>query len=126
MTSMLEFYDEEQLENGDTRTVVRFPFAIAPIKCAVLPLIEKNEEMVTMGEDIFVSLSELMKCEFDTSGNIGKRYRRQDEIGTPYCITIDHDSINTDSPFYKTVTIRHRDSMEQKRIAIQDIHSSLT
>ncbi len=130
MAVMMDCYDEEVLseetdENGntkkDTRIVARFPFAIAPVKFAILPLIEKNDEMVTMGEEIFKTLSKRVKCEFDTSGNVGKRYRRQDEIGTPYCITIDYDSINPESENYKTVTIRHRDSMAQERVAIYNL-----
>lgn len=121
MASMFAFYDEEQLENGEIRTVVHFPFDLAPIKYAILPLIEKNEEMVKVWEDIYATLSQTMKCEFDASGNIGKRYRRQDEIGTPYCITIDHDTIDPTSDKYNTVTVRNRDTMEQERVKIEDL-----
>ncbi len=128
MAVMMDCYDEEELaakDDGsvDTRVVIRFPFALAPVKFAILPLIEKNEEMVAMGDEIFKSLSKQVKCDFDLWGNIGKRYRRQDEIGTPYCVTIDHDSINPESENYKTVTIRDRDSMEQERVSIDNLTS---
>jgi glycyl-tRNA synthetase len=73
------------------------------------------------GSDFYKKLSKTMKCEFDAGGNIGKRYRRQDEIGTPYCITIDHDTISPDSENYNTVTVRDRDTMQQERVAIQEL-----
>lgn len=124
MVTMLEFYDEEVLtkENSDgttstdTRVVVRFPFDLAPIKYAILPLMEKDENMVALGEQIFHKLKKKFYCEFDTGGNIGKRYRRQDEIGTPYCICIDHQSLEDG-----TVTIRDRDTMEQVRVKWEEI-----
>lgn len=120
MASMLEFYDEETLtkEDGstDVRTVIRFPFQLAPIKYAILPLLEKNEEMVALGETIYKSLRSKYNCDFDTGGGIGKRYRRQDEIGTPYCICVDHQSLEDG-----TVTIRHRDNMEQTRVSWTEI-----
>ena len=80
MVAMLEFYDEETLENGESRVVVRFPKQLAPIKFAILPLIKKDEDQVALAEQIFRSLSKVCKCEYDDSGAIGKRYRRQDEI----------------------------------------------
>lgn len=121
MMSMVEFYDEEQLENGEMRTVVHFPFDLAPVKYAILPLIEKDETMVAVAEEIYKKLSKTMKCEFDAGGNIGKRYRRQDEIGTPYCITIDQETIDSNSEKYNTVTIRNRDTMQQERVAIEEL-----
>lgn len=117
MVAMLEFYDEETLENGESRVVVRFPKQLAPIKFAILPLIKKDEEQVALAEQIFRDLSKSFKCEYDDGGAIGKRYRRQDEIGTPYCITIDHQSKEDG-----TVTLRHRDSMEQVRVPSKDLH----
>ncbi len=117
MASMLEFYDEETIasqgEGSDdkTRVVVRFPFEIAPIKYAILPLIEKDENMVELGRKIYDKLKKTYKCEYDAGGNIGKRYRRQDEVGTPYCVCIDHQSLEDG-----TVTIRNRDTMEQTRV----------
>ena len=116
MVAMFEFYDEETLENGESRVVVRFPKQLAPIKFAILPLIKKDEDQVALAEQIFRSLSKVCKCEYDDSGAIGKRYRRQDEIWTPYCITIDHQSKEDN-----TVTLRERDSMEQIRVKIEDL-----
>ncbi len=106
-------YDEETLEGGDVRTVLHFHPALAPVKIGVLPLSKKLNEGA---EKIFEQLSRKYNCEFDDRGNIGKRYRRQDEIGTPFCITYDFDS-ETDG----CVTVRFRDSMEQERVAIRDL-----
>jgi len=106
-------YDEEELEGGDMRTVLHFHPALAPVKIGVLPLSKKLSEGA---EKIYDTLSRKYNCEYDDRGNIGKRYRRQDEIGTPFCITYDFES-ETD----QCVTIRFRDSMEQERIAIKDI-----
>jgi glycyl-tRNA synthetase len=91
--------------------VARFHPAIAPVKFAILPLIKKDEQQVNIWLDLFKQLSKHYKCEYDDNGAIGKRYRRQDEIGTPYCITIDQQSLEDG-----TVTIRERDNMQQKRI----------
>lgn len=117
MVTMLEFYDEETLENGETRVVIRFPKQLAPIKFAILPLIKKDEKQIEIAENLFKKLSKNYKCEYDDGWAIGKRYRRQDEIGTPYCITVDHQSLEDG-----TVTIRERDSMQQKRIKIEEIN----
>ena len=106
-------YDEEELEGGDMRTVLHFHPALAPVKIGVLPLSKKLNEGA---EKIFGNLSKKYNCEFDDRGNIGKRYRRQDEIGTPFCVTYDFDS-ETDG----CVTVRFRDSMEQERVAIADL-----
>ena len=106
-------YDVEELEGGDERTVLRFHPALAPIKIGILPLSKKLGEAA---EKIHEELSQYYMCEYDDRGNIGKRYRRQDEIGTPYCITYDFDSENDHA-----VTVRERDSMEQVRIPIADL-----
>ena len=106
-------YDEEELEGGDVRTVLHFHPALAPVKIGVLPLSKKLNEGA---EKIYAELSKKYNCEFDDRGNIGKRYRRQDEIGTPFCVTYDFDS-ETDG----CVTVRFRDSMEQERVAIADL-----
>ncbi len=106
-------YDEEEIGPGDVRTVMHFHPALAPVKIGVLPLSKKLSEAA---EKIYGELAKYYNCEFDDRGNIGKRYRRQDEIGTPYCITYDFDS-ETDG----CVTIRERDSMEQTRVAIADL-----
>lgn len=103
-------YDEEEIGEGDVRTVMHFHPAIAPVKIGVLPLSKKLNEGA---EKIYQELCQYYNCEFDDRGNIGKRYRRQDEIGTPFCITYDFDS-ETDH----AVTVRDRDSMEQVRIPI--------
>jgi len=116
MVTMLEFYDEETLENWETRVVVRFPKQLAPIKFAVLPLIKKDDKQVEIAEDIFKKLSKKFKCEYDDWWAIGKRYRRQDEIWTPFCITVDQQSIEDG-----TVTIRQRDNMEQKRVKVEEL-----
>ena len=106
-------YDEEELEGGDVRTVLRFHPFLAPVKVAVLPLSKKLAEGA---EKIYAELSKDWNCEYDDRGAIGKRYRRQDEIGTPFCITYDFDS-ETDG----MVTVRDRDSMEQERVAISEL-----
>ena len=106
-------YDEEELEGGDSRTVLRFHPAIAPIKIGIMPLSKKLNEGA---EEVYRLLSKYYNCEFDDRGNIGKRYRRQDEIGTPYCITYDFDSEED-----KAVTVRERDSMKQVRLPISEL-----
>ncbi|MBQ9815483.1 MAG: glycine--tRNA ligase [Lachnospiraceae bacterium] len=109
-------YDEENLgteEKPDIRTVMRFHPALAPVKIGVLPLSKKLNEGA---EKIYAQLSKYYNCEFDDRGTIGKRYRRQDEIGTPYCITFDFDSLEDNC-----VTIRERDSMEQVRVSIDSL-----
>ena len=106
-------YDEETLEGGDTRTVLHFHPALAPVKIGILPLSKKlNEGALKISEE----LSKYYNVEFDDRGNIGKRYRRQDEIGTPFCITYDFGSENDNA-----VTVRDRDSMEQVRIPIAEL-----
>ena len=106
-------YDEEELEGGDMRTVLRFHPALAPVKIGVLPLSKKLNEGA---EKIFLELSKKYNCEFDDRGNIGKRYRRQDEIGTPFCITYDFESEEDGC-----VTVRDRDTMAQERVKIEDL-----
>ena len=108
-------YDEEEIGEDDVRTVLHFHPALAPVKIAVLPLSKKLNEGA---EKIYAQLSKKYNCEFDDRGNIGKRYRRQDEIGTPFCITYDFDS-ETDGK----VTVRFRDSMEQERVAIDELET---
>ncbi len=98
-------YEEETLEGGDVRTVMHFHPAIAPYKVAVLPL-QKN--LSEKAKEFYAKLSKRFMCDYDEAGSIGKRYRRQDEIGTPFCVTVDFDTLGND-----TVTVRERDSMEQ-------------
>lgn len=110
---LCDAYDEETDEKGDVRTVLHFHPALAPFKAAVLPLSKKLSEKAT---EIYSELSKDFMIDFDDAGSIGKRYRRQDEIGTPICITYDFDSVED-----KCVTVRDRDTMEQKRIPIAEL-----
>ncbi|MFC4356111.1 glycine--tRNA ligase [Chryseomicrobium palamuruense] len=110
---LINAYEEEQLEGDDTRNVMRFHPALAPFKAAILPLSKKLSEPA--GE-LFAELSKHFMVDYDESQSIGKRYRRQDEIGTPFCITYDFDSQEDGQ-----VTVRHRDSMEQTRMPIADV-----
>ena len=106
-------YEQEQLENG-VRDVMHFIPAIAPYKVAVLPLIKKNHSEKAL--EVFNQLSKYFMCSYDETANIGKRYRRQDAIGTPFCITIDDNTINDG-----TVTLRDRDTMEQITLSIDNV-----
>ena len=110
-------YDEEEIAEGDVRTVLHLHPALAPYKVAVLPLSKKLSEKA---EEVYVSLSKKFMCDYDEAGSIGKRYRREDEIGTPYCITIDFDTLEDNA-----VTIRDRDTMEQVRISIDELEDWL-
>ncbi len=112
---MVDAYDEEELEGGDVRTVLRFHPKLAPITAAILPLVRKDGQP-ELAQQVRESLRGIVRTEYDEGGSIGKRYRRQDEIGTPWCVTIDHDSLQD-----RTVTIRERDSLEQSRVAIDDL-----
>ena len=114
---LCEAYDEEELEGGDSRVVMRFHPALAPVKAAVLPLSKKLDEQASA---VYERLCKKYNCEYDSAGSIGKRYRRQDEIGTPFCITYDFESEEDGS-----VTVRERDSMEQVRIKIDELESFL-
>ncbi len=114
---LCDAYDEEELEGGDSRVVLRLHPAIAPVKAAVLPLSKKLDAEAT---EVYERLIKKYNCEYDSAGSIGKRYRRQDEIGTPFCITYDFDSKEDNS-----VTVRFRDSMEQERIKIDELEKFL-
>lgn len=106
-------YDLETLDNGETREVLHLSPFLAPKTVAILPLVNKlsNDAL-----EVYKNLSKYFMCDFDTSGQIGKRYRRQDAIGTPYCVTIDFDTLNDN-----TVTVRERDSMAQERVKIEEL-----
>ena len=108
-------YDEEDVGEGDTRTVLHLHPALAPYKVAVLPLSKKLSDKA---EEVYDKLSKKFMCDYDEAGSIGKRYRREDEIGTPYCVTIDFDTLDTN-----TVTVRDRDTMEQIRIKIDELEN---
>ena len=115
---LTEAYDEEEIAPGDVRTVMHFHPALAPFKAAVLPLSKKLSEKATA---VYEMLAKHFPVDYDESGSIGKRYRRQDEIGTPFCITYDFDTLEKDN----CVTIRDRDTMEQERVAISDLAAYL-
>ncbi|MDD4001028.1 MAG: His/Gly/Thr/Pro-type tRNA ligase C-terminal domain-containing protein, partial [Bacilli bacterium] len=106
-------FEKELLADGETRDILHLKPYLAPIKVAVLPLVNK---LTTQAEEVYQNLQKYFNCDFDTSGKIGKRYRRQDAIGTPYCVTIDYDSLEDNC-----VTIRERDTMEQERLPFSDI-----
>ncbi len=114
MAFLLAGYDEEEV-NGETRTVLRLHHRIAPYKVAVLPL-SKKEELQGRAREVLKSLQPHFMCDYDETQAIGKRYRRQDEIGTPFCVTVDFDSLEDNA-----VTVRDRDSMLQERIAIDQL-----
>ncbi len=105
---LTDAYTEEQLDDGKSRVVLKLPKALAPVKIAVFPLLKNKPELVEKARDIFDTLKKTYMCEFDDNGNVGKRYRRQDEIGTPYCVTVDFETIESG-----VVTVRDRDTMEQ-------------
>ena len=118
-----EAFDEEELTdekgNKDVRTVLRFVPRMAPIKVGIFPLLKKSGEQVRIAREIQKKLQPWMTVFYDDGGAVGRRYRRQDEAGTPFCVTVDFDSLGENDPANKgTVTIRHRDSMEQERIAV--------
>jgi len=113
-------YDVEELPGNDSRIVLRLHHDLAPYKCAILPLMNKDG-LPEKGKEVFDSLAGQIACTFDTSGSIGKRYRRQDEIGTPFCITVDYDSLENG-----TVTVRERDSMQQETVSIDDLRTYLS
>ncbi len=112
-------YQEEQLADGSSRTILRIPRDLAPIKVAVLPLVKKDGHP-EKAREIMAILKKRMMCQYDEKDAIGRRYRRQDAIGTPYCITVDNQTLEDN-----TVTIRDRDTMEQRRVAIDDLLSIL-
>ncbi len=115
---LLDSYEEEDLGNGNMRTVLKVNKDIAAYRAAVFPLVSNKEEIVKKGRDIFSMLSDSFKVVWDDRGNIGKRYRYQDEIGTPFCITVDYETLEND-----TVTVRDRDTMKQERVKIEDLIS---
>lgn len=120
LMALLSAYNEEKMEDDTERVVMKFPKYLAPIKMAVFPLLKNKPELVDKAKEIYDNLKKDFMCEFDDNGNIGKRYRRQDEIGTPYCLTVDFETLEDD-----TVTVRDRDTMEQKRIKIDELKKFL-
>lgn len=116
LAMLCDAYREEALPDGTTRVVMGFAPKMAPIKIAVLPLMKKDG-LSEKAMEIFHSLKSCWHIEYDEGGSIGKRYRRQDEIGTPYCVTVDYETLQKDN----AVTIRDRDTMKQKRVKIDDL-----
>src|SRR5476651_1557211 len=106
----------EELENGETRTVLKLKPELAPVQYAVFPLLKNKPELVAKAREVYAELSKKYVCEWDDNGNIGKRYRRQDEIGTPHCVVIDFQTLEDG-----TVTVRDRDTTEQKRVSVNEI-----
>ena len=117
LSIMCHAFEEEKLENGETRVVLKLPAALAPVKCAVMPLVKKDG-LPEKAREIIDSLKFHFNCQYDEKDSIGKRYRRQDAIGTPYCVTVDHDTLNDGC-----VTLRFRDTMEQERVAISELNA---
>lgn len=115
LSIMSAAYCEETLEGGDTRVVLRLPEVLAPVKACVMPLVKKDG-LPEKAREIMNELKFDFKCAYDEKDSIGKRYRRQDAIGTPFCITVDHDTL-TDN----CVTVRYRDTMEQQRVPIESL-----
>ena len=119
-------YTEDEM-NGEVRTYLKLPTHLAPYRVAVSPLLKNKPELVAKAREVFAALKkEFGNVAWDDNGNVGKRYRRQDEIGTPYCIVIDFDTLGEENPDLKdTVTVRHRDTGEQERVAIDDLVTHL-
>ena len=111
-------YEEEEIAEGDIRTVLHLHPALAPYKVAILPLSKKLSQKA---QEVYDKLAKSFMCDYDEAGSIGKRYRREDEIGTPYCVTIDFDTLEDES-----VTVRDRDTMEQVRIKIDELENYIT
>ncbi|KAB1066095.1 glycine--tRNA ligase [Salibacter halophilus] len=116
---LTEAYEEEKLEDGSERTVMRIPSFLAPVKAAVMPL-TKKDGLPEKAREIINQLKFDFNCEYDEKDSIGKRYRRQDAVGTPYCVTVDHQTLEDNS-----VTIRERDTMKQDRVSIENIEQIL-
>jgi glycyl-tRNA synthetase len=113
---LISAFEEQKLEGDAVRTVLHLKPTIAPVQVAVFPLMKNKPELVEKARGIYNELKKSFRCEFDDNGNVGKRYRRQDEIGTPYCVTIDFESLEDGA-----VTVRNRDTMAQERVAITDL-----
>ena len=117
LTIMSHSYQEEKLENGETRVVLKLPAALAPVKLAVMPLVKKDG-LPEKAHEIINELRFHFNCKYDEKDSIGKRYRRQDAVGTPFCVTVDYDTLKDN-----TVTLRYRDTMEQKRVPVSELRA---
>ena len=122
---LVKAYSEDEL-GGERRVVLKFPPHLAPVKAAVFPLLKNKPELVSKAREIYSDLKKkIPQIMFDDNGNVGKRYRRQDEIGTPWCITIDFDTLGEKPELKDTVTVRDRDTGEQKRVAVSELSALL-
>jgi len=117
---LMEAYTERTTDKGERRVILKLHPELAPIKVAVLPLAKNKPEIVGMAKAIKRSLQPVMRAVYDDTGGIGKLYARQDEIGTPLCLTIDHQSLEDEA-----VTVRDRDTWEQERVKVSDLHEHL-
>jgi glycyl-tRNA synthetase len=117
LTVLNNSFREEKLENGESRVVLKIPAVLAPIKAAILPL-TKKDGMPEKAREIMKMLQLDFNCQYEEKDSIGKRYRRQDAIGTPFCITVDHQTLEDN-----TVTLRDRDTMTQERISVEKLHT---
>ena len=114
-------YAEDELGGGESRTLLKLPRHLAPVKAAVFPLLKNKPELVAKARAVYQELKkEIPQVVWDDNGNIGKRYRRQDEIGTPLCLTIDFDTLGERSEFKDTLTVRDRDTGAQERLSVSD------
>lgn len=120
LTVLIDAYAEETLEDSSERVVMKFKPRLAPVQVAIFPLLKNKEELIQKAKSVHQFLKPHFRTEWDDNGNVGKRYRRQDEIGTPFCITVDFDSLEDD-----TVTVRDRDTMLQERVKIENLDTYL-
>jgi len=119
LTFVSDAYTEDKV-GDDTRTVLKLSYDLAPIKVAVFPLLKNKPELVAKSREVYEMLKGRLNCEWDDNGNIGKRYRRQDEIGTPYCVVVDFETLEDNM-----VTVRDRDTTEQKRVSIDELYNTI-
>ena len=125
LVALIESYREETVRD-EKRVVLKFPYALAPLKVAVLPLARNRPEIVALAKQLTADLKPHMMAMYDDTAAIGKLYRRQDEIGTPFCVTVDHQSaLPNDEKYDGKVTIRDRDSMEQIRVDVSQVKNML-
>jgi len=120
LSTLAGAYSEEQLEGGDSRVVLKLPAQLAPVKLAVMPLVKKDG-LPEKAREIINTMKLEFNCQYDEKDSIGKRYRRQDAIGTPFCVTVDHQTIEDN-----TVTVRYRDTMQQERISVDELHAMIS
>lgn len=120
LAALCSAYHEEELKDGDTRVVLKLPVKLAPFKVAIFPLLKNKPELVAKAREIYSALKMCWRCDFDDNGNVGKRYRRQDEIGTPFCVTVDFDTLEKGQ-----VTVRDRDTMKQEVVKVEELENYL-